>query len=123
MRLKSDLFGTVTRVARPGTDDAWVVERDARSARWWSRPLAHHLMTREARALRALAPLAGVPKLEQSARGRLVRTWIDGKPMHLARPGDPTYFSEALKPCAGLRGVAQTTCQNRTGWSLKAGRL
>jgi hypothetical protein len=118
MRLKSDLFGTVTRVARPGTDDAWVVERDARPARWWARPLAHYLMAREARALRALAPLAGVPKLEQFARGRLVRSWIAGNPMHVARPGDPTYFSEALKLLRRLHraGVAHNDLAKEPNW-------
>ena len=93
MRLKTDLFGTVTRIERPG---AWVVERDTRTARWWLRPLARRLASREARALRALAGIAGIPRLESHAQGVLVRSWTEGEPMQRARPRDPDYFREAL---------------------------
>ena len=46
--LKSDVFGTITRVGE-------TVVRDARAARPWARLLARHLMRREHRALTRLA--------------------------------------------------------------------
>lgn len=115
MRLKTDLFGTVTRVERPG---AWAVERDTRSARWWLRPLARHLGRREARALRALAGIAGIPTLESHLEGVLVRSWIEGEPMQRARPGHRRYFREALTllRCLHRHGVAHNDLAKEPNW-------
>lgn len=118
MRLKSDLFGTVTRVARPDANESWVVERDTRAARWWIRPLAHHLATREANALRTLAGIPGVPSFESFERGVLVRSWTDGDPMQRARPRDPAYFVEALALLRRLHraGVAHNDLAKEPNW-------
>jgi predicted Ser/Thr protein kinase len=118
MRLKSDLFGTVTRIAHPETNAVWLVERDARAARWWVRPLALRLMAREARALRALAGIDGFPKIERCERGRLVRSWIDGNPMQVAAPRDPEYFSRALKLLRRMHraGVAHNDLAKEPNW-------
>src|SRR5262245_16547535 len=115
MRLKTDLFGTVTRLERPG---AWTVERDTRAARWWLRPLARHLARREARALQALAGIVGIPTLESHARGLLVRSWTEGEPMQRARPGDPRYFREAFDLLRRLhrRGVAHNDLAKEPNW-------
>ena len=118
MQLKSDLFGIVTRVARPDANDSWVVERDTRAARWWARPLAHHLATREANALRTLTGIPGVPRFESFARGVLVRSWTDGDPMQRARPRDPQYFSEALALLRHVHraGVAHNDLAKEPNW-------
>lgn len=115
MRLKTDLFGTVRRIERPG---AWVVERDTRAARWWLRPLARRLATREARALLALAGTAGVPALEQHTDGVLVRSWTEGQPMQRARPRDAAYFREAFNLLRGMhrRGVAHNDLAKEPNW-------
>lgn len=115
MRLKTDLFGTVTRIERPG---GWAVERDTRAARWWLRPLARHLAAREARALRVLAGIPGVPTLETHAQGVLVRSWTQGEPMQRAHPHDPRYFREALKLLRRLhrRGVAHNDLAKEPNW-------
>jgi predicted Ser/Thr protein kinase len=118
MRLKSDLFGTVTRVARPDANERWVVERDTRVARWWIRPLARHLATREANALRALAGIAGVPGFRSYERGVLIRSWTDGDPMQRARPCDPRYFAEALALLRRIHraGVAHNDLAKEPNW-------
>lgn len=123
MRLKSDLFGTVTRVARPDVNESWVVERDTRAARWWVRPLARHLATREANALRTLAGISGVPRFESFARGVLVRGWTDGEPMQRARPRDPAYFVEALALLRRLHraGVAHNDLAKEPNWLVTTG--
>jgi hypothetical protein len=122
MRLKTDLFGTVTRIERAGV---WTVERDTRAARWWLRPLARHLAGREARALRTLAGIAGIPTLESHAQGVLVRSWTEGEPMQRARPRDPVYFREAflLLRRVHRRGVAHNDLAKEPNWLVTpAGR-
>jgi RIO-like serine/threonine protein kinase len=98
VRLKSDVFGTIERLsdAAPGTTRQ-LIRRDTRAARWWARGLARHLARREARALRALAGITGVPALAGFERGVLLRQWIDGEPMQRARPRDPAYFRAAMR--------------------------
>jgi hypothetical protein len=89
--LKTDVFGTITRV-----DDT--VVRDANAARPWARWLATHLLRREHRALSRLAlgsGVDGVPRVLSITPRTLTRSWIDATPMHLAKPRDPAYFRAA----------------------------
>lgn len=92
--LKQDLFGTVTRVEYDG---AARVVRECRTARWWLRGLAHHLLGRERRALQHLTGLERVPRLLATGRSVLEREWIEGRPMQLVQPRDARYHREALR--------------------------
>jgi len=91
--LKTDVFGTITRV-----DDT--VVRDANAARPWARWLATHLLRREHRALSRLAlgsGVDGVPRVLSITPRTLTRSWIDATPMHLAKPRDPAYLRAAAR--------------------------
>lgn len=92
--LKRDLFGRVERVRLPGGDAAetLAIRRDTRCARWWTRPIARWLAAREARALANLDGFADVPQLLGWDGHVLLRSWIEGQPMQVARPRDPGYF-------------------------------
>jgi RIO-like serine/threonine protein kinase len=112
--LKSDVFGTVTRV------DETVV-RDARAARPWARRLAFHLMAREHRALTRLSlgrGLDGVPRVLDYERGRLTRRWIEAAPMQLARPRDAQYFRAAARLVRRLHAanVIHNDLAKETNW-------
>ena len=111
MQLKSDLFGSVTRAGE-------VVVRDTRSARWWVRWLARRLARREARALTILTGLRGVPRLLDYKQGILERTWIEGEPMHRARPRDVAYFRSAARLLRRLHraGVAHNDLAKEPNW-------
>lgn len=119
MQLKSDLFGTVTRVERQieGTT-VWLVERDSRSARWWLRWLANHLSRREAKALKSLAGTQSVPTLIERDHGVLTRSWIEARPMQLAQPSDPRYFLQALRLVRRLHraDVVHNDLAKETNW-------
>jgi len=112
--LKSDHFGTITRVGD-------TVVRDSRAARPWARALARHLMHREHRALSRLAlgtGTPGVPRVLDFAAGVLARRWIEGAPMHLARPRDPHYFREAARLVRRLHAanVIHNDLAKETNW-------
>src|SRR5262245_34323312 len=111
--LKSDTFGSISR-------DGDQVIRDTRGARPWARWLARHLLNRERRALSHLATahIDGIPALLASDRHTLTRAWIDGAPMHLARPRDPAYFRAALHLLRRLHaaGVLHHDLAKETNW-------
>lgn len=114
MILKSDVFGTISRAGD-------CVIRDARAARPWARILARHLMSREHRALTRLAlgaGLQGVPTVLDYEPGCLTRSWIDGAPMHLARPRDPAYFRAAARLLRRLHAanVIHNDLAKETNW-------
>jgi RIO-like serine/threonine protein kinase len=112
--LKTDLFGTITRVGE-------AVIRDARAAHPWARPLALHLLRREHRALSRLAlgdGTPGVPRVLDVERGRLTRRWIEGAPMHQAQPRDPQYFRAAARLVRRLHAarVIHNDLAKETNW-------
>ena len=112
--LKSDVFGTITRVGE-------TVVRDARVARPWARVLARHLMRREHRALTRLAlgsGVEGIPRALTFEPGRLTRTWIEGAPMHIAKPRNATYFRDAARLLRRLHAanVIHNDLAKETNW-------
>jgi RIO-like serine/threonine protein kinase len=113
--LKRDLFGVV---AVSDADSTRVVVRDTTEARAGLRWFARHLARREARALRALDGLRGVPRLLSADRHRLTREWIEGEPMHRARPANPLYFRDALGLLRRLHraGVVHNDLAKETNW-------
>jgi RIO-like serine/threonine protein kinase len=102
--LKKDLFGEVW-LESDGSGRRIV--RDASVAALPLRWLAGSLMRREARVLAALEGLDGVPGLIRVGRDRLEREYLDGAPMHHAKPRDPDYFRHAMRLLRQLhaRGV------------------
>jgi len=110
--LKRDVFSTVERgrfVGPNGEVDAVIRRID--TVPWWSRPIAKHFLDREARALRVAGPLGIAPPLLHVGRDVLIRGFIDGVALHLARPiGDHGYFRSAR---AALRALHETLiCHN-----------
>ena len=114
MILKSDVFGTITRVGD-------TVVRDARLAQPWARQIALHLMRREHRALTRLAlggGTAGVPHVVGIDAAVLTRRWIEGAPMQVARPRDPAYFRAAARLVRRLHAanVIHNDLAKETNW-------
>ena len=95
--LKSDHFSTVERgFWREDGGEVEAVLRRYDNVPWWIRPVAYHFGRREARALERLKGTAG-PRLLAFGDGFLVRSWIDGLPMHVAQPAGETDFFRAAK--------------------------
>ena len=92
--LKRDLFG---EVAISFADGGPVIMRNAAASRWWTRWIARYLLRREARALAMLEGVKGIPALVCHDRDMLVRSFLEGEPLYVARPDDGEWFKAAAR--------------------------
>jgi hypothetical protein len=117
--LKADHFSTVERgFWREDTGEVEAVLRRYDNVPWWIRPIAYHFGRREARALERLKGVAG-PRLLAFGDGFLVRSWIDGLPMHVARPeGDVEFFRSAKRMMFAMHraGVVHNDLAKEQNW-------
>src|SRR3977135_3719950 len=95
--LKRDVFSTVERGRfRSDGGEVDAVLRRLDKVPWWSYIPARHLFARERRALALARDLDVGPKLLWAGRQALVRGFINGVALHLAKPhGDAAYFRSA----------------------------
>lgn len=113
--LKSDALGRIEIVI--DEERRWI-RRDTRAAHFGLRWFARAAAAREARVLRALAGIDGVPQLIAWGAGVLDRTYMEGAPMQQARPGDPIYYRRAHRLLKRLRarGVAHNDLAKEPNW-------
>jgi hypothetical protein len=85
--LKRDVFSTVERGRfRHESGEVDAVLRRLDDVPWWSFLLARHLFAREKYALTLAKGLNVGPELLWSGRRALVRSFVDGVALHLAKP-------------------------------------
>ena len=85
--LKRDLFSTVERgYFRAAHGEVDAVMRRVDRVPWWTRPIARHFLKREARALAVAGSIGVAPELLHAAPDALVRRFIDGVALLIARP-------------------------------------
>src|SRR5947199_9699935 len=118
--LKRDVFSTVER-GRFHTDAGEVdaVLRRLDQVPWWSFVPARHLFARERRALALANDLHVGPPLLWAGRQALVRGFIDGVALHLAKPsGDIGYFRTAKEALRKLHraGICHNDLAKEQNW-------
>jgi hypothetical protein len=87
--LKRDVFSTVERgLFRSEAGEVNAVLRRLDQVPWWSYIPALHLFRREGRALALARDLHVGPELLWAGQQALVRGFIDGVALHLAKPFD-----------------------------------
>lgn len=113
--LKSDALGRI-EICRNGSE-SWI-RRDTNSARFGLRTLARWAAAREARVLRALDGIDGVPQLLAWDGLTLDRSYMNGSPMQIAQPRDPAYYRAAhhLLKHLRARGVAHNDLAKEPNW-------
>ncbi|WP_295849922.1 serine/threonine protein kinase [Tardiphaga sp.] len=118
--LKRDVFSTVERGRfrnQGGEVDA--VLRRLDQVPWWSYVVAQHLFTRERRALTLARDLHVGPELLWAGEQALVRGFIDGVALHLAKPfNDRSYFYSAKLALRKLHrmGVCHNDLAKEQNW-------
>jgi hypothetical protein len=118
--LKRDVFSTVERgTFRSDVGDVAGVLRRLDEVPWWSRPLAYHLFNRERRALAIATPLGVAPPLIYADDRKLVRGYIPGSALKIARPyGDHAYFRSARAALRALHraGISHNDLAKEQNW-------
>lgn len=118
--LKRDVFSTVERgFFITGKGEIPAVLRRIDAVPWWSYVIARHFLKREARALAIAGRLGIAPALLFAGRQVLVRGWIDGLPMHIAKPeGDNRYFRTAKAALRQLHreGITHNDLAKEQNW-------
>lgn len=118
--LKRDVFSTVER-GRFTTPEGEVeaVLRRIDAVRWWAWPLAAHLFARERNALERIGALGIAPPLLFAGRDFLVRGFIEGVALHIARPhGDRSYFLSAKSTLRKMHraGICHNDLNKEQNW-------
>jgi RIO-like serine/threonine protein kinase len=95
-----------------------VVTRAIDEVRLLLRPLARMLVHREAAALARLGGEPGVPDLLAADRDGLVRSYLSGQVMFVARPQARAYYRSALRLVRRIhrRGVAHNDLAKEANW-------
>jgi hypothetical protein len=118
--LKRDVFSTVERGRFRGDGgEVDAVLRRLDEVPWWSFLLARHLFGRERHALALATGLDAGPELLWSGRRALVRGFVDGVALHLAKPhGDLAYFRSAKALLRRLRraGICHNDLAKEQNW-------
>jgi len=118
--LKRDLLSTVERGRfRQVNGEVDAVLRRLDEVPWWSAPLARHLFARERRALALAKGLQIGPELLWAGQCALVRGFVDGVALHLAKPyGDVAYFRSARRTLHRLHraGICHNDLAKEQNW-------
>jgi hypothetical protein len=118
--LKRDVFSTVERGRfRGDAGEVDAVLRRLDQVPWWSFLLARHLFGRERKALARANGLKIGPELLWAGRRALVRGFIDGVALHLAKPyGDIRYFRSAKAALHRLHraGICHNDLAKEQNW-------
>lgn len=115
--LKADEFGRIEIVERGGVR---MIRRDITAAHWWVRSLARRAAAREARALRRLDGVDGVPALLGWDGHELLRGYISGAPMQQAQPRERGYYRDALRLLTRLHrsGIVHNDLAKEPNWMV-----
>src|SRR5437870_86721 len=118
--LKRDVFSTVERGRYLGCNgEVDAVLRRLDEVPWWSFIPATHLFARERKALALAKGLDVGPELLWAGRRALVRGFIDGVALHLAKPhGDVAYFRSAKLALRKLHraGICHNDLAKEQNW-------
>ena len=115
---KRDAFSETLSGHLTGDPDRKFVLRKLSGVAPWLRPIAWFLVRRESYALHTLTGVPGVPQLLRLDAQGLLRNWLDGMPLQLARPDDPAWYRDAKRLLRDMRrrGVTHNDLAKPQNW-------
>ncbi|MEX6506566.1 RIO1 family regulatory kinase/ATPase [Jiella sp. M17.18] len=119
--LKRDIFGEIASGYLEDAPETVVIRRRVGASAPWVRSFAWHLANREIRALKRLDAVEGVPKLLGVDDQALYRSFIEGTPLHVAKPrGNAAYFRDAKRLLHALHraGVTHNDLAKPQNWLI-----
>lgn len=119
---KRDVFSETHSGHLRGRGGERVIRRIVTASPIWTRPLAWILARREIRALKAVRGIEGTPTLIATDRDGLMRDWLDGAPIQIARPSGREWYLGAHRILRELRrsGVTHNDLAKPQNWLMRA---
>lgn len=118
--LKRDIFSETISGHLASDPSIKVALRKLDGVPWYARPLSQFLARKEARGLRAVQGIEGVPVLLAADRAGILRVWSQGTPLHLAKPSDPEWYHDAKRLLRDMkrRGVCHNDIAKPQNWLM-----
>ena len=116
--LKRDAFSETLFGQLADNPERKVALRRLSGVRRWLRPIAWYLARRETRAMRAASGIDGVSAVLRVDQDGVLRDWLDGTPLQLAKPEDPVWHRDAKRLLRELRrrGVTHNDLAKPQNW-------
>ncbi|MDX1781019.1 MAG: phosphotransferase [Thalassovita sp.] len=118
--LKRDIFSETISGHLASDPSVKVVLRKLDGVPWYAWWLSQLLARKEARGLRAVQGIEGVPVLLAADRAGILRIWSQGTPLHLAKPTDPKWYRDAKRLLRDMkrRGVCHNDIAKPQNWLM-----
>lgn len=118
---KRDIFSETHSGKLAGRDGERVIRRFVGKTPVLVRPLAWVLARREIRALEAVRGIEGTPTLLSTDSGGLIRDWLDGSPIHIARPAAREWYKGAHRILRDMRrrGITHNDLAKPQNWLMR----
>ncbi|MEM0977149.1 MAG: serine/threonine protein kinase [Pseudomonadota bacterium] len=115
--LKRDIFSE-THLGTLGSCDNEVIYRRTDRTPLYVRPIVKVLLAKEVRALEAVQNIRGVPRIIHKSDQGVIRTWLNGAPLHLVRPTTKDWYMDAKRLLREMRraNVAHNDCAKPQNW-------
>lgn len=115
---KRDIFSETISGHLAEDPDTAVVLRKLDGVPWYARPVARFLARKEIHGLRAVQGIDGTPLLLRADRVGLLRGWLRGTPLQLAKPDNAAWYRDARRLLREMRrrGVTHNDIEKPQNW-------
>ncbi len=100
---KRDEFSETISGHLENAPDEKLVLRKLDGVPFWAKPIAAFLARKETRALRVVTGIKGTPDLISEDKSGILRSWSEGMPLNLSKPGTAEFYKDAKRILREMR--------------------